>query len=133
MQLALDVARPEVEEAPQDREFRRNVQMLPDEALQEGWVVGQMIEDLRRRHPVALQLQPQITHRRFTPLVATETVNECQCYRVTTQEKINDVIGLAAWHRECCQPLKRWRRISRSRSSSWLVSPSAAAMSQAIT
>src|SRR5260221_9410680 len=118
MQLALDIAHPEIEEAPQDREFRRNVQMLPDETLHQVRMVGQMIEDLRRRHPVALQLQPQIAHRRITPLVATKTVNECRSYRLTTQQKINDVNGLAAWTRECCQRLRRWRS-ARGRPARW--------------
>src|SRR5258708_15106943 len=55
MQLALDVAGPEVEETTQHRKLRRDVQMLPNEALQQTGMVRQMIEDLCRCPPVPSQ------------------------------------------------------------------------------
>jgi hypothetical protein len=65
VQLALDVPHPEVEEAAQYGEVRLDVEMLPDEGLEQMGMIGQMVEDLCRGHPIAPQLQPQLTHRRY--------------------------------------------------------------------
>src|SRR5258707_12330962 len=46
MQLAVDAAAPEFEKALQFRIIRRQVEFLPDEALQQSRMVRQMIDDL---------------------------------------------------------------------------------------
>src|SRR6266478_3717099 len=57
MQLALDVAAPEFEEALEFGIIGRQVEFLPDKALQQGGMVRQVIDDLRGRQPVPLKLQ----------------------------------------------------------------------------
>ena len=56
MQLALDVLFPEGEEALQLGIARRDIELLPDEALDQVRVVGQVVEDLGRGQPVSLKL-----------------------------------------------------------------------------
>ena len=57
VQLALNAVAPEFEKALQFRVIRRQVEFLPDEALQQGRMVGEMIDDLRRGEPVPFELQ----------------------------------------------------------------------------
>src|SRR5580700_8965208 len=57
MQLALDVAAPEFEEALEFGIIGGQVEFLPDEALQQGRVVRQVIDDLGGRQPVPPKLQ----------------------------------------------------------------------------
>lgn len=54
--FAIKLAVPEVDEFIQYRKFWRNVQLLPDEALQQFRVVGHVIEDFRRGETVVSQL-----------------------------------------------------------------------------
>src|SRR5262245_37802801 len=62
VELALEAAAPELEEPVQDREVRRQVVVLPRIALQQAGMVGEIIEDLRRRQPVAAELRYQAGH-----------------------------------------------------------------------
>jgi len=62
MQSALDVVRPEIQESPQDREIRREVELLPDIALKQARMIRQVIENLGRREPVAFELQAKMRH-----------------------------------------------------------------------
>jgi len=62
MQPAVDVVAPEIEEALQLRIARRQVQLLPQEGLQQPRVIGQVVQDLRRGQAVALQLTFEIGH-----------------------------------------------------------------------
>src|SRR5438128_10463943 len=57
MQLALEVAAPEFEEALEFGIIRREVEFLPDEALQQGGMVRQVIDDLCGGEPVPPNLQ----------------------------------------------------------------------------
>ena len=47
VELAFEIAAPEFEKAAQLGEVRRNVQLLPDEALQQVGVIRQTVDDLR--------------------------------------------------------------------------------------
>ena len=47
MELAFEIAAPEFEKAAQLREVRSNVQVLPDEALQQVGMIRQTVDDLR--------------------------------------------------------------------------------------
>ncbi len=62
MDLAVDVALPEGEEARQLGIARGEVHELPDECLQEVRVVRHMIQDLRRREAVSGKLNCKIRH-----------------------------------------------------------------------
>src|SRR6266436_773478 len=62
MQLALDIADPEFEEAAENRILRRQVHVLPDEALQQARMIRQVIEDFRRGQAIVDELQAQIAH-----------------------------------------------------------------------
>jgi hypothetical protein len=53
----VDLAPPEVQEALDPGEVRRLVERLPQELLQQGRMVGHVIDDLRRGQAVASQLQ----------------------------------------------------------------------------
>ena len=52
VELALDVAAPEFQEPAQLREVRGNVELLPDEALQQIGMVRQTVDDLRGRQTI---------------------------------------------------------------------------------
>src|SRR5436190_191 len=62
MQLALDVGAPEFQEALQLGIIRREIEFLPDEALEQGRVIRQAIDDLCGREPVPLKLQLEGGH-----------------------------------------------------------------------
>src|SRR4051812_5573633 len=62
MQLPLDVRAPEFEKAPQLGIIGREIEFLPDEALQQGRVVRQAIDDLCGREPVPVKLQLEGGH-----------------------------------------------------------------------
>ena len=47
VELAFEIAAPEFEKAAQLREVRSNVQVLPDEALQQVGMIRQTVDDLR--------------------------------------------------------------------------------------
>src|SRR5207253_9071977 len=76
MQLALDVAAPEFEEGLEFGIVGRQVEFLPDEALQEGRMIRQVIDDLRGRQPVPLKLQLVSGHvGPFRSLLCTGTTS----------------------------------------------------------
>jgi hypothetical protein len=63
----VELVRPEIQEAVKFRKLRRQVVLLPDVALQDRGVVGQVIEDLGRGQAVALELLAELGryfHRR---------------------------------------------------------------------
>ena len=57
MQFAFDAAPPELEEPLELGEIGRQIELLPNEALQESRVVGQMVDDLRGGETVTTELQ----------------------------------------------------------------------------
>jgi hypothetical protein len=59
MELALDVALPKGEEATQLWKLRRQIEMLPNKALNEMRVIRQVVKDFGRRQAIALQLTLQ--------------------------------------------------------------------------
>ena len=52
MQLAFEAGLPEFEEAVENGEARRDVEVLPDISLEHRRVVGQVVKDLRRGQAV---------------------------------------------------------------------------------
>ena len=62
MQLAVQAAVPEIQEAAQDRVFGGQIIVLPRIALQQAGVIGQAIEDLGGGQAVAVKLTDQIGH-----------------------------------------------------------------------
>jgi hypothetical protein len=64
MELALDIAAPEFQEPPQLGIIGRNVELLPDKALQQIGVIGQMVYYLRRGQAIIGQLLLLVVHRR---------------------------------------------------------------------
>src|ERR1700683_875072 len=76
MEFSLDSADPEIEEAPQRREIRRQVHLLPDEALYYMGMVRQMIKNLRRGEAGGQDWQRLGSHRRDLRMQAV-TPKEC--------------------------------------------------------
>ena len=65
VELALDVAAPEFQEPAQLREVRGNIELLPDEALQQIGMVRQTVDDLRGRQTIIAKfLLLLVTHLR---------------------------------------------------------------------
>src|SRR5437660_11003120 len=62
MQLALDVAAPELEESVEFGKFGGEVEFLPDEGLEQRRVVRQAVNDLGRRQPIAPGLELEEGH-----------------------------------------------------------------------
>ena len=60
MQRPFQPLQPECQKAVERRKFRTEVVVLPDVGLQQGWMVGKPIEDLRRRQTIALKLAPEV-------------------------------------------------------------------------
>src|SRR5215831_7352281 len=66
MEPAFDIAAPEFEKSTQFGEVRGNIELLPDEALQQVGMVRQVIDDLRGRQPIIAQrLHGVLTFSRF--------------------------------------------------------------------
>ncbi len=57
MQRPVDLAPPEIEKMMQHRKLRRKIIFLPDEKLKQVRMIGQMLEQFRRRQAIAGQLQ----------------------------------------------------------------------------
>lgn len=72
MERAIELPAPEGEEAAEFREFRSKVEILPDESLQHGRMVGEAVEDFgSRQAPVARvhgsRLRSISGHQAFQP------------------------------------------------------------------
>ena len=61
--FSVETRLPEMQELAQSRKARREIEFLPDEALQHRGMIGQAIENFRRRQPVTPQLNRKIAHR----------------------------------------------------------------------
>ena len=62
MKLALDVAAPEFQEAPELGKVRSEVELLPDKALQQVGVVRHPVDDLRRGQPILTKAGNGVGH-----------------------------------------------------------------------
>lgn len=62
VQLAVQAALPEAQEFLEYGKLRRQIEILPDEALQHHRMVGQAIEDFRGGQTIAAQLLLKIAH-----------------------------------------------------------------------
>src|SRR5947207_15071188 len=65
VQFAFDAAAPEFEKPPQLGIVWREGEFLPDEALQQGGMVRQAVDDLCRGQPISLKLQAKGAHGRL--------------------------------------------------------------------
>src|SRR5215510_1871934 len=63
IELAIEVARPEVEELHEPREAWVDIVILPDVALKKRWMIRHAIKDLHRRETEAGELGSEITFR----------------------------------------------------------------------
>jgi hypothetical protein len=61
MQPAIELLAPEIEKPQEDREPGRNVQILPDVALEDVGMIRQAVEDLGRRQAIRARL-PNLSH-----------------------------------------------------------------------
>ena len=64
VQLALDMAAPELEKPAQFGEIRRDIELLPNEALQQVGMIGKVVDDLSGRQPTFARLGLQVAHVR---------------------------------------------------------------------
>ena len=64
VQFPFDIAAPVFKKAPQLREVRRDIELLPDEALQEVGMIRHVIDDLRGRQPIIAQRLLVVVHLR---------------------------------------------------------------------
>src|SRR5262245_30568882 len=60
IEWSLELLQPERQEPVQDGKARTQVVVLPDIGLQQGWMIGQPVEDLRRGEAVAFELTADI-------------------------------------------------------------------------
>jgi len=65
MQLAVEARFPEVQELREHGIFRRHVEFLPDEALQDSRMVRHVVENFRGRQTIAAQRQFELAHLCF--------------------------------------------------------------------
>ena len=56
VQLALDMAAPKLEKPAQLGKVRGDIELLPDETLQQVGVIGEVVDDLRGRQPAFAEL-----------------------------------------------------------------------------
>src|SRR6516165_4409483 len=64
VELALDIAAPVLQKPVQLREIRGNIELLPDEALQQVGMIRQMVEDFRGRQSIIAQRLLLVAHLR---------------------------------------------------------------------
>jgi hypothetical protein len=64
VKLALDTAAPKLQEAAQLWKIRSNIELLPDEALQQVGVIRQMVDDLRGRQSIIAERLFAVAHFR---------------------------------------------------------------------
>ena len=62
VELALDIAAPKLEKPAQFGKIRRDIELLPDETLQQVGMIGKVVDDLRGRQPTFAKLWLQDTH-----------------------------------------------------------------------
>jgi hypothetical protein len=65
VKLAFDILAPEIEKPAQLGEIRGKVELLPDEALQQVWVIGQVVDNLSCGQPILTKLRAALAHRDF--------------------------------------------------------------------
>ena len=70
MKLPFDVAAPKIEKPARLRKIRGKVELLPDEALQQVGVIGEMLDDLRRSQPILPEFGFGVGHMR-SPRIRT--------------------------------------------------------------
>src|SRR5271166_249964 len=64
VKLTLDIAAPEFQKAAQLRKIRGNIELLPDEALQQVGMIRQMVDDLCGRQSIIAQRLLVVAHLR---------------------------------------------------------------------
>ena len=88
VELALDVAAPEFQKPAQLREVRGNVELLPDEALQQIGMVRQTVDDLRGRQTIIAKfLLLVVAHLRALVQRAWVARRTCAIERSVTSQK----------------------------------------------
>src|SRR5215472_3147728 len=90
VKLALDVAAPEFQEPAQLREIRGNIELLPDEALQQIGMVRQTVDDLRGRQTIIAKfLLLVVAHLRALVRRAWVARRACAIERSVTSKKLS--------------------------------------------
>src|SRR6266436_5856433 len=64
MELPLDIAAPKLEKPAQLGKVRGDIELLPDETLQQAGMIGKVVDDLRGRQPTFAKLWLQVAHVR---------------------------------------------------------------------
>src|ERR1700730_16383986 len=65
VERSLELLQPERQKAVQHRKSRTEVVVLPDIGLQQGRMIGEAVEDLRRGEAIAFELAAEIFGREF--------------------------------------------------------------------
>src|SRR5918992_407724 len=104
-QLAVEIARPELEEFPQLRKQGMQIVVLPHETLNERRMVRHAVKDLRRRQAVALKLRCKIVcgHTGFPSvcLFVMPLTKKVSLIRPQTRAFLCQVSALAAAAQSC--------------------------------
>ena len=87
VELALDIAAPVLQKPVQLREIRGNIELLPDEALQQVGMIRQMIDDLCGRQPIIAQRLLVVAHFTALVLFARSERPACRIDRSVTIKK----------------------------------------------
>jgi hypothetical protein len=89
VEFAFDIAAPEFEKAAQLREVRGNVELLPDEALQEAGMIRQTVDDLRGGQTIIAKfLLLVVVHPSALVLRARLARQACAIERSVTSKKM---------------------------------------------
>ena len=62
IKFAFQMRFPETQEFLEHREARRQIELLPDVGLQQGRVIGHVVENFRRGETVIMKLPDQVCH-----------------------------------------------------------------------
>ena len=93
VKLALKIAAPEFQKTAQLGEIRGNVELLPDEALQQVWMIRHMIDDLRGRQSVIARRLPVLIHLHALVRFARSKRPACPIDRSPTINKVEQMIS----------------------------------------
>src|SRR4029077_19247721 len=64
VELAIDMAAPKLEKPAQLGKVGSDIELLPDETLQQVGMIGKVVDDLRGRQPTFAKLWLQVVHVR---------------------------------------------------------------------
>src|SRR6266436_8324430 len=91
MELPLDIAAPKLEKPAQLGKVRGDIELLPDETLQQAGMIGKVVDDLRGRQPTFAKLWLQVTHVRALAVLLSDKEHGRESAPSATKKQITAV------------------------------------------